>query len=521
MTAAFVIQVQPELQQDPNEETAALLRVLIYKIDNTTFGNDVPTVPHWSGPPRAIVHVQAILYASLAASLFSAFLAMLGKQWLNRYASISVRGSAIERSQDRQQKLNGIVTWYFDHVMESLPLMLQIALLLLGCALSRYLWGIHTTIASVVLGATSLGLLFYIFVVVAGAAFMSCPYQTPTSRILRWATEIVASVASATSSVFRRALEHSETVEMFRLNMESHQHWWSKNNIIPFLGDILRELLPALAIDIRRLAQTVVRLLVASAHRAVVLLPGVSPTLVRGPVQQTTLLDLLCISWMLHTSLDKGDHLSTLEYLVAVVPPAGFDLTLVVDCLNILVDCARVSSGRAVTAHGPERLETVSSMCLLHTFSHLSSTGPTSTALTDIRLRYHRAFPSDTDYEGYPLHHTLGAIHNALHPNGKHGWLDWGNHKPTDHEHVIIARALARLAQSEYQRRERGEVPRWVLRFALHSLPQDPPPPTSVVVHCLLIVAIDLDCDILGIVTAGSDERYVHARRRLIDLTQN
>ncbi|KAF9789704.1 hypothetical protein BJ322DRAFT_980551, partial [Thelephora terrestris] len=81
VTSAFIIQVNSQLQPDPADETAALIRVLIYKIDNTTFGSDVPTLPQWTGPPRTLVHVQAILFASLAAALFSAFLAMLGKQW--------------------------------------------------------------------------------------------------------------------------------------------------------------------------------------------------------------------------------------------------------------------------------------------------------------------------------------------------------------------------------------------------------------------------------------------------------
>ena len=130
MTAAFIIQVLPQLQPDPSEETTALLRVLIYKIDNTTFGSHAPDLPPWTGPPQTIVQVQAILFASLTTSLFSAFLAMLGKQWLNRYASTDMRGTAIERSQNRQRKLDGITSWHFDHVIESLPLMLQAALLL-------------------------------------------------------------------------------------------------------------------------------------------------------------------------------------------------------------------------------------------------------------------------------------------------------------------------------------------------------------------------------------------------------
>jgi len=169
--SAFVIQVQPQLQLDRNEETAALLRVFTHKIDNNT-----PVVPHWSGPPLTIVHVQAIPYASLASSLFSAFLAMLGKQWLNRYASLNIRGSAIERSQNRQRKLDGIAAWYFDHVLESLPLILQFALLLLGGALSLYLWGINTTVALVVIGVASFGVAFYAFIVIAGTASVSCPY---------------------------------------------------------------------------------------------------------------------------------------------------------------------------------------------------------------------------------------------------------------------------------------------------------------------------------------------------------
>ncbi|KAF9783506.1 hypothetical protein BJ322DRAFT_980879, partial [Thelephora terrestris] len=81
VTTAFIIEVNSQLQPDSGDETAALLRVLIYKIDNTTFGSDVPTLPQWDGPSSVTVHVQAILYASLATSLIAAFLAMLGKQW--------------------------------------------------------------------------------------------------------------------------------------------------------------------------------------------------------------------------------------------------------------------------------------------------------------------------------------------------------------------------------------------------------------------------------------------------------
>ena len=138
---------------------------------------------------------------SLATSLFSAFLAMLGKQWLNRYASTDVRGTAIERNQNRQRKLDGVVTWYFDFVMESLPLMLQIALLLLGCALSRYLWEINITVASVVLGTTLFGIILYILIVIAGTASERCPYQTPSAHILRYSFRALRALRSVPTTL--------------------------------------------------------------------------------------------------------------------------------------------------------------------------------------------------------------------------------------------------------------------------------------------------------------------------------
>ena len=45
VTSAFAVEVDSWLQPDSNEETAALLRVLIYKVNNTTFGNEIPRTP--------------------------------------------------------------------------------------------------------------------------------------------------------------------------------------------------------------------------------------------------------------------------------------------------------------------------------------------------------------------------------------------------------------------------------------------------------------------------------------------
>ena len=400
-----------------------------------------------------MVHVQAILYASLAASLLSAFLAMLGKQWLNRYASVDMRGSAIERSQNRQRKLNGIVTWYFDHVMESLPLMLQFALLLLGCALSRYLWEIDTTVAPVVLGVTSIGATCYALIVGAGAAFASCPYQTPGAQFLRY---------------------------LWRKTLTSRVYAWLRSSL-GIKGP------PERHPDTR---------------------PGPEQVLDR----EATVLDFRCISWMLQTSLDRGINELTLKFLWSILTLPGFKTTIVADCFNILIGCVSVIDEKwVVVVRGSEKLAEAAATCLLNAISHSLIVDPKSNTLKDVQQRYDRIFPPGVDLRSLPFHRTISGVHSLFnrldHPKN----LRWKDVDPSATQNLPLAHNLVKVAWLCYQRFGFGdwrEVPRWVLRFSLHSLLWSPEPPASVIVDCLMIVAIDLGCDISESDIRSLDKRY-------------
>ena len=164
--------------------TAAYMQILIHTMNNTLFPDVDPSSVAWTGPPPEIVIVQSLLYASLALSLLAAFVAMLGKQWVNRYLRNN-GGSAAEKSRDRQRKLDGFKNWRFYLVIESLPVMLQLALLLLWCALSLYLWNISRTVAGVILAFALLGLASYTFFTIAATFHYHCPYQTPPSILTR------------------------------------------------------------------------------------------------------------------------------------------------------------------------------------------------------------------------------------------------------------------------------------------------------------------------------------------------
>ena len=80
--------------------------------------------------------------------------------------------------------------------MELLPVMLQLALLLFGVALTVYLWDLDVSAAGVVLVVTSFGLIFYACITVIATKHSDCPFQTPLSvllpKVLPWAKEFTA-----------------------------------------------------------------------------------------------------------------------------------------------------------------------------------------------------------------------------------------------------------------------------------------------------------------------------------------
>jgi hypothetical protein len=423
---------------------------------------------------------------------------MLGKQWLNRYDSADMRGTAIERCKNRQRKLDGIIVWYFDNVMESLPLMLQAALLLFGCALSRYLWDIDMTIASVVLGVTSFGVLSYLVIVIAGTAYENCPYQTPSAHILRHnLLPALRSTPSKISRYFKTSYCRRKFIE-WRKGLEGP--WWSKQNILVSFASLLR-FPAALAVDAYRLGRSILRSLIAFC-RAVYHRFVTSPLRTRDLDQQINMPDLRCVSWLLQASLDKAFHLTALEYLAAMPEHACFDPSLIIGCFNVFLSCVNIVDNTPVMVQGLEQLATLSASCFLLTVRNFLATNPTLSALEALRRRYNGVFsPRWVDFRDFPFRYTMTAAHILVNQHCKppRKWRWWNDDRPPAQEHIQLAESVAEAAQAGYQQLQRQKVPRWTLRFAFDSLSLDPPPPPSVVAACLKIIALDLGCDVSNI----------------------
>ena len=125
-----------------------------------------------------------------------AFIAVSGKQWILYYTRAVTWGNIVDRGKERQVKLIGLQKWGFHLIMESLPVMLQFALLLFGIAIAVYLWDLNVSVAEVVVGITSIGLVFYACITVAATIWNDCPFQTPLSvllpKVMPWAKECTA-----------------------------------------------------------------------------------------------------------------------------------------------------------------------------------------------------------------------------------------------------------------------------------------------------------------------------------------
>jgi len=507
---------------------------------------------------------------------------MLGKQWLNRCTPVDMRGTIVERGQHRQRKIDGIVNWYFDHVMESLPLMLQAALLLLGCALSRFLWEINTTIASVVIAVTASGLLFYLFIVIAGAVSVNCPYQTPGANFLRHILDAlgralcillhiqdlfrsIRDILRHTPRVFRRVLDifrhlpqvfntlHSAFLDVIEQSiccqaLLSIRAWYEEAS--HSLCGIATIILRLLVIHILLLpvwfildtCRALIWLLVGAARRVQTQLVGA----VRR-VQQTQLepqsvqhaavhtLDLRCILWTLQTSVESPVRSSALDYLATMTLDDSDPIQIVAFWFESLINFVEVTGGNAVVIQGMEQLASSSSLFCLHTLSHVAAMVPTPKVFEDVRQRYTRTFPSRTNFDSIPFSHTLGVIHSVFHSITPEGlgaltrrrtqqpirWrVEWNGFESPSDVYITVSRALAKLARFGYQRSGRTKVPRFFLRFALHSLSQDPPLSSSVIADSLTIIAIDLECDVSNLVAVEApDQRCVCVNQVTIILT--
>ncbi|KAG2128253.1 hypothetical protein DEU56DRAFT_819394 [Suillus clintonianus] len=181
VNSTFIIGTQP----NPGETTNILLLHLIQMTANGTSAvNDISNLSSSTGYPPSTIWTQTLAYASLSFSVLAAFGAVMGKQWLNSYKAARGRGSLEARCMQRQRKLDGLEYFHLQTVLQVFLILLQISLLLFGLSLSANMWMQQTTISSVIISTTALGILIYASTIVVSMLRPDSPFQTPGAELL-------------------------------------------------------------------------------------------------------------------------------------------------------------------------------------------------------------------------------------------------------------------------------------------------------------------------------------------------
>ena len=327
MASAFIIDIQSELSPDYEQANNILLEMLLNATTGTLPANSVASIPRWTGPDPVIVQVQCILYATLFATLLAAFLAMLGKQWLSRYKENETRGSTADRSRLRERKLAGIETWKFHFVMESLPLILQCALVLLGFALSRYLWEVNSSVSSVVIAFTGFGFIFYFFIVTVSVFSFNCPFQTPVSLFLRFVVKL--------ASPYLRKIQYT-----FGPTQQPLQPGMQLTQINPPLS--------INTVDRGHDLQASITTLAFMTPNAVQLPQPVIPLFVQEKDLEGDRLDARCIDRLFEMSTDVDVIISNMDFIPEVIWHSGIKDVPRERIYDTLIDCFDFSGAHPV-----------------------------------------------------------------------------------------------------------------------------------------------------------------------------
>ena len=388
---------------------------------------------------------------------------MLGKQWLNRYAQMEMRGSVIDRSRHRQRKMNGMVTWHFDLVMECLPLMLQAALLLLGYALSNYLFFINKTIASVVIGFTTFGVLFYLLVNSAATLSYNCPFQTPLSLVLRFLVRFDDEHKKYLQRT-RKWFGNTFSQKKKRLRSKSGH---GLGRFGTFDGASFNE---HIEVPMANITEQPV------------------PLFNKETDWSGHVLDSNCIAWMFEMSMDADVIMAIMRFIPEVVWHAGIRTTPLEKLYDTVLECFDRSTGHPAVIPKLRNKAYLSAKALLHLAIQRKCIGDDSDkAMFKLISSRHPVMGSKRYEDDSDLESTLGIIDRVF---GDWEPMHWQNFTFTIPHHAWMGHILLYRAWDVI--RKGDPLPDDIKEFILHSLRLEPPPPAPIVADCLLIIGLVL-----------------------------
>ena len=207
------MQSYPTLQADPNDTVISILTHIATRLDNlddTSLPSLQPTIP--SPVSASLAVTNAFWFVSLVLSISTALVGIVSLQWIREHQKYPQSLSPRERFAIYNMRAEGLNKWYIPQILSSLPVLLQLSLILFLAGLVVFITQFKLYISCPVIVAISFPLIFLILtstlpamqgillcLPILGKSLtipVQCPYKSPQSEAVRYLISAYAMVFS-------------------------------------------------------------------------------------------------------------------------------------------------------------------------------------------------------------------------------------------------------------------------------------------------------------------------------------
>lgn len=222
---AFLIVSYQLLQPTPDDVQKATTNMIVTLIRQYVNGTLLESDIHFPAPPNnfhpspAILRMNVVWFLSMTTALSAVLTGTICLQWVREYQR-DPRVNPKMAFAVRQMRWDGLQSWKVPAIISSLPIILQLSLLLFFWGLLEFLWSLNskvTQINSVVIGVVLFFMAATLFLPALQVIFISndkiqrqgqCPFKSPLARvftnILFWiALKVINCIRSQIKSDFQ------------------------------------------------------------------------------------------------------------------------------------------------------------------------------------------------------------------------------------------------------------------------------------------------------------------------------
>lgn len=177
------------LQPDRDQQTVDLLKFIAIQLSDPRAQTlDILTLTTAPTRSPSAPRINILWFTALVCSLVVALLGILAKQWLREYLFLPPT-SAREAIRLRQFRHEGLVFWRVEEMMATLPVLLEISLVLFLIGLLDFLWMLDWSVAAVITLLVGISLAIYFGTTILPLFSARNPFKSPQAwasyRLLR------------------------------------------------------------------------------------------------------------------------------------------------------------------------------------------------------------------------------------------------------------------------------------------------------------------------------------------------